>query len=44
MIAHEAEGEEREALWAVAARDGTLNKYQAKTERRIPLVVLEPVL
>ena len=41
--AHEAEGEERERLWSMAVeayRGYAL--YQAKTARRIPVIVLEP--
>ena len=41
--AREAEGEERERHWAqVVAADPTYAEYQKRTERRIPLVVLEP--
>jgi deazaflavin-dependent oxidoreductase (nitroreductase family) len=38
-----AEGDERERLWAEANRinRGGYDGYQAKTERRIPVVVLE---
>lgn len=42
MTAHEAEGDERSTLWRVAAENGTLDRYQARTERRIPLIILEP--
>ena len=41
--AHEADGEERERLWSMvvdAYRGYAL--YQAKTTRRIPVIVLEP--
>lgn len=41
--AREAEGEERERLWARAVEAyGPYADYQARTERRIPVVVLEP--
>ena len=43
MVAHEAEGDERAEIWArVTALNGNFEKYQARTERRIPLIVLEP--
>ena len=43
MRAREAEGEERERLWALAA-DGYpgYELYRARTSRRIPVMVLEP--
>lgn len=39
-----AEGEERERLWSKAneINKGQYDVYQTKTERRIPVVVLEP--
>lgn len=41
--AHEAEGEERARLWAQMNRIWPhYEEYQAKTDRRIPVVVLEP--
>jgi proline iminopeptidase len=41
--AREAEGEERVRLWAQMNRMWPhYEEYQAKTERRIPVVVLEP--
>jgi proline iminopeptidase len=41
--AREAEGEEREQLWRkVTDRVPAYNQYQARTSRRIPVVVLEP--
>ena len=41
--ARTAEGEERERLWGLmAAIHPDYNDYQKKTERRIPVVVLEP--
>jgi proline iminopeptidase len=41
--AREAEGEERERLWAQMNRMWPhYEEYQEKTERRIPVVVLEP--
>jgi F420H(2)-dependent quinone reductase len=41
--AREAEGEERERLWKLMA-DGypTYEDYQRRTDRQIPVVVLEP--
>ena len=43
-VGREAEGEERERLWArmVEVYRG-YKAYQARTERRIPVLVLEPV-
>lgn len=42
--AHEAAGAEREAWWARAvAAWPDYAKYQTKTERQIPLFVLEPI-
>ena len=42
--AREAEGEERDRLWAhMVALFPNYAEYQTKTERRIPVVVLEPV-
>lgn len=42
--AHDAEGEERARLWDVmSAIWPDYNNYQKKTERRIPIVVLEPI-
>jgi hypothetical protein len=40
--AHDAEGEERERIWAdrVAIAPG-FQEYQEKTSRRIPVVILE---
>jgi deazaflavin-dependent oxidoreductase (nitroreductase family) len=44
MRAHEAEGEERERLWAQMNRMWPhYDEYQEKTDRRIPVVVLERV-
>ncbi len=41
--ARDAEGEERDALWqAAVATWPQYDRYQARTERRIPVVVLEP--
>ena len=41
--AREAEGEERERLWnRMAEVYPTYNDYQARTERMIPVIVLEP--
>jgi deazaflavin-dependent oxidoreductase (nitroreductase family) len=44
VLAREAEGEEREHLWALAA-DGYpgFELYRQMTDRHIPVVVLEPV-
>lgn len=42
-LARTAEGAERERLWAVMAEIWpAYNEYQTKTERQIPIVVLEP--
>lgn len=42
--ARTAEGEERERLWRLAAKQWPdYDSYQAKTERQIPVVVLERV-
>ena len=42
--ARDAEGEERERLWALmVSLYPSYDSYQQKTERRIPVVVLEPV-
>jgi proline iminopeptidase len=43
VTAREAEGEERDRLWAQMNRMWPhYEEYQAKTDRRIPVVVLEP--
>jgi deazaflavin-dependent oxidoreductase (nitroreductase family) len=43
VVAREAEGEERERLWKeIVGRQGDYAEYQQRTERRIPVVVLEP--
>ena len=43
-LARTAEGAERERLWtAMAEIWPDYNEYQKKTERQIPIVVLEPV-
>jgi F420H(2)-dependent quinone reductase len=43
MVAREAEGEERAALWAeVVKRESGYATYAERTTRRIPVVVLEP--
>ena len=43
-VGRTAEGEERERLWAAAAETWpNYNVYQTRTERRIPVVVFEPV-
>ncbi len=42
--AREAEGEERERLWtAICEQEEGFAEYQTRTDRRIPVVVLEPV-
>ena len=42
--AHEATGEEREQLFAaMAERSASFADYQRNTDRRIPVIVLEPV-
>jgi deazaflavin-dependent oxidoreductase (nitroreductase family) len=44
MRAREAEGAERERLWNQMTRVyPTYESYQRRTERRIPVIVLEPV-
>lgn len=41
--AHEAEGEEREAIWnALVAESPEYEQYRERTGRRIPVVVLTP--
>ncbi|BBF99010.1 deazaflavin-dependent oxidoreductase (nitroreductase family) [Pseudonocardia autotrophica] len=43
MTAREAEGSELTEVWArVAAKTPALDRYQARTDRRIPLIVLTP--
>jgi len=43
-LAHEAEGDERESWWALAAKAWPdYDAYQARTDRRIPVLVLEPI-
>lgn len=43
VVAHEAEGAERQRLWtAVVKRQKDYAEYQERTSRRIPVVVLEP--
>ena len=40
----EAEGEERERIWdMVVAKDERYAEYQALTERKIPVIILEPI-
>lgn len=42
--AREAEGAEREALWtAICEQEAGFAEYQTRTDRRIPVVVLEPI-
>ncbi|MEA2167514.1 MAG: hypothetical protein QOF76_814 [Solirubrobacteraceae bacterium] len=43
VLARVAEGEEREALWPrLVEAIEELAEFQARTERRIPVIVLEP--
>lgn len=42
MVAREAAGDERAELWAQVAAVSDLDKYQARTPRQIPVIVLEP--
>jgi deazaflavin-dependent oxidoreductase (nitroreductase family) len=43
VVAHEAEGAERDRLWnAVVRRQKDYAEYQERTARRIPVVVLKP--
>jgi len=43
VVAREAEGGERENLWArVVSVNGDYEEYRRRTDRRIPVVVLEP--
>jgi len=45
MAAREVHGEERARRWALAINAWpAYAEYQTKTERQIPVVVLEPVL
>ena len=42
--ARDAEGDERDRLWAqMVSIYPSYTEYQKKTERRIPVIVLEPV-
>lgn len=42
--AREADGRERERLWAQAvASDASYARYQRRTTRRIPVIVLDPI-
>ena len=44
VVAREAHGDERARLWAEALRrEKSYAEYEARTTRRIPIVVLEPV-
>ena len=44
-VAHEAEGEERRRAWAAAnALYSGYKTYQERTERRVPVMVLTPLL
>jgi deazaflavin-dependent oxidoreductase (nitroreductase family) len=43
MIARDAQGDEKVELWNRCVASGArLDEYQARTERQIPLVILEP--
>jgi F420H(2)-dependent quinone reductase len=43
LLARDAQGEEKTDLWKRSIANGApLDKYQSKTERPIPLVILEP--
>lgn len=43
VVARDAAGEERDRLWAKAVElDPTYAEYQRRTERQIPVVILEP--
>lgn len=43
MVARTADGRERDELWArITSRFGNYAGYQARTDREIPVVVLEP--
>ena len=45
VVAREAQGEEREQLWARLVRaEPSYQTYAQRTTRRIPVVVLEPVV
>ncbi len=42
--AREAEGEERERMWArLVQKDPAYAEYQQRTKRRLPVVVLQPI-
>jgi deazaflavin-dependent oxidoreductase (nitroreductase family) len=42
--ARQAEGEERERLWArLVEKDPAYAEYQQRTKRRLPVVVLKPI-
>ncbi len=42
--AREAEGEERERLWArLVQKDPAYAEYEQRTKRRLPVVVLQPI-
>ena len=42
ITAHEAEGAERQRLWRRIATVAPIDRYQRRTERRLPVVVLRP--
>jgi deazaflavin-dependent oxidoreductase (nitroreductase family) len=45
MVAHIAEGDERAALWPqITAAHANYAGYQRKTDRELPVVVLEPAI
>lgn len=44
VVARTAEGEERERLWSeIVEQDPSYAEYQSRTERQIPVVILDPV-
>ena len=44
VLARDAEGEEREAIWdQIVALSPDYEQYRSKTDRRIPVVVLDPI-
>jgi deazaflavin-dependent oxidoreductase (nitroreductase family) len=42
VTAHEAEGEERQRLWRRIAAFAPIDRYQRRTDRLLPVVVLRP--
>ena len=44
VVARTAEGEERERLWSeIVEEDPSYAEYQSRTDRQIPVVILDPV-